>query len=232
MSLLVEPFLQRHPDFVLRQRILFRVPVAHFTTGMAFERTGHKEQVCLRWYVRLLFAPPPFFRGGLSGRMHRSWGLIGDSNLQSRMLEAMEDVLSDIVAPDMSMGKIFQVDRHANRHFGAMQDNGRGLLHAALGAFSEAGPKLQAYVDWKRRIIRNWHDDPGCPVGSKRWEADRVLFAGVEEEIEHLARLIEVLERDGAGEVAAMLHAWEEMSVEAQGLERYWTPSPFPFENP
>lgn len=230
MRLLIEPFLQKHPEFVLKQRILFRVPIAHFTIGMAFERTGHKDQVCLRWYVQFLFAPPPFFRGGLGTRMDRSWGIIGATDLQQKMIGEMESVIADVIPIDTLLEDIFEVNKRADRNFGVMQENSRGLLLASLGNFSAASAELQSYVDRKRRVIENWHSNPGYPKGSKRWEADRELFSGVQAEVEHIAKLIISLDRDDANGVASILHSWEAMAVEAKKLERYWMPSPFPFE--
>lgn len=230
MKSLVAPFLERHPEFIMRQRDIYRVPVQHCKIGMSFDRTGHADQMCLTWYVSFLFSPPPFFRGGFGSRMDRSWGYWANPGLQPKVLAQMEITVRDVIVDDMTLETAFEVNNHANPYFGAMEDNSKGLLFAALGDFKQARRELQTYVDRRRRNSENWREETHFSEGSKHWIAIRNLFLRGEEERTEIEKLIELLDRNDSHGVATLLHAWEASAVQEHKLERYWQPSPFPFE--
>lgn len=231
MRLLVEPFLSAHPEFVLDKRVLFRIPIQHLMVGMEFERTGYSDQVALRWYITCLFAPPPYLRSGPSLRMDRSWGFVHDPDLQPRVLREMDIALNELNVRTAALEDVLGLKDVFVGHTEVLGDQTIGLLHAASGHFLEAAEYLQIHVDRLRRGSRNWHENPTHPEGSERRERAKKVFDQAEVEADEIDGLIGHLERVDANGVAGLLHAWEAMSVEAQGLERYWTPSPFPFED-
>lgn len=231
MKTLVEPFLAAHPDFVLDARVLFRIPIQHLMVGMEFERTGHSDQVALRWYITCLFAPPPYLRSGPSLRMDRSWGFVDDADLQPRVLREMDVALDELNVRTAALEDVLGLKDVFVGHTEVLGDQTIGLLHAASGHFLEAAAYLQIHVDRLRRGSRNWHENQTHPEGSDRQERARARFLRSEAEADEIDVLIRHLRRKDTDGVAGLLHTWEAMSVEVHGLERYWMPSPFPFEN-
>ena len=230
MKQLVEPFLLSHTDFVMRQREIFRVPIHHLMVGMEFERTGHVEQVALRWNVKFLFAPAPYYSAGLSVRMDRSWGIIDTPDIQSKILREMEIAVDEVIAERISLKSVLEIDEKVIGHFNKLWAKSRGLLYAALGDFRQSIGELQAHADQRTLGAKNWLENPTYPVGSKRWEQTRAVFSKSEEDVREIEKLIELLDRNDSHGVATLLHAWEDSAVQEHKLERYWQPSPFPFE--
>lgn len=48
--------------------------------------------------------------------------------------------------------------------------------------------------------------------------------------VDNLDRLLELLRQGTPAPVASLLHDWETLAVKARRIERYWEPTPFPFE--
>lgn len=230
MRLLVEPFLSAHPEFLLRKRDIFRVPIEHLMVGMEFERTGHSNEVALRWFISFLFAPPPYFGSGLSLRMDRSWGFIDAPDLRSKVLQEMETAAEELSLRAATLKNVLGYQDMIVGHVRVMGDKSLGLLLATLGEFAASKDQLIAYAERRRRGAKNWRQNPIFPEGSKKWEQSNAAFVQAEAEIDELDKLIKMLDRSDANGVATLLHAWEEMCVESKKLERYWMPSPFPFE--
>ena len=66
--------------------------------------------------------------------------------------------------------------------------------------------------------------------GSKAWQRRQRLRAEVAEHLAHVEKLHDLLAAGDPGPIAALLHEWEAISARKRRIERYWEPSPFPFE--
>lgn len=230
MRALAGPFLALHPEYVMRKRVVFRVPFRHFRMGMTFDSTGHSDEVYLSWFVFFGFGVPPSFTAGISDGMDRSWGELGTPNLQKKIVSEMEKVVSGILTDDTRLETMEQVNSCATSPFGKLNYVSRGLLYAALGDFARSISEFEEHLAWMKNSNSMWRQAFRYPVGSKKWEAQQRLFRGSEEEAAAIGGLLDTLTRGDEGAVAHILHAWEIDYVQKFDLERYWEPSPFPLE--
>lgn len=222
----VRPFIRLHPELELRKRLLFRLPVRHCIVGISFEPPHYKGDVLPCWYVGYLFAPPPRSSGGFGGRIDRAVGILGDPDLPDRVFGELERALAEIIPPGTSLETALDVHKHAPIYFGEMTPQSRALLYTALGRFAEAEDALQAEVIRQRRnmsmdiYINGKLVPPKAEPVDEAWEATVVS----------LETLLDHLRRGDPAPIAALLHEWEAIAAKAWGIERYWEPSPFPFE--
>lgn len=223
----VSPFLERQPELRLHKRRLFRAPIQHCMVGISFDAPHYRGEVIVSWYVSFLFAPPPRSGGGFRGSMDRAWGVLGDHGLQERVFVEMERVLLEIIPVGTTIENAIEVNRHAPQYFGEMTPQSRALLFSALGRFAEAQSILREEV--KRHRLNFTRD---CASGLKGASASNPSQAYGEwlETIANLEKLLGLLDGGERSAVASLLHEWEALAVKKRGVERYWEPSPFPFE--
>lgn len=222
----VRPFLERHPELHLHKRRLFRPPVRHCMVGISFEHPHHRGDILPSWLVAYLFAPPPYSAGGFGGRIDRACGTLGDPDLPDRVFGEMERVLAEIIPPSTTLENSLDAHKHAPIYFGEMTPQSRALLYTALGRFAEAEEVLQAEVSRQRRNMTMDIYIDGKLVPPKSESVDEDWEATVVK----LETLLDRLRQGDPEPIAALLHEWEAIAVKARGLERYWEPSPFPFE--
>lgn len=223
----VSPFLERHPELRLHKRRLFRAPIQHCMVGISFDAPHYRGDVLVSWYVGFLFAPPPRSGGGFRGSMDRAWGVLGDQGLQERVFAEMKRVLQEIIPVGTSIENAIEVNKHASYFVGEMNPQSYALLFSALGRFAEAQSILQEEV--KRHRLNFARD---CATGLKGASVSNPSRAYGEwlETIANLEKLLGRLEGGEPSAIAALLHEWEALAVKKRGVERYWEPSPFPFE--
>jgi hypothetical protein len=223
----VRPFLDRHPELQLHKRRLFRPPIQHCLVGISFDIPTYRGEIIPRWYVSYLFAPPPRFAEGFGGQMDRAWGFLDHDGLQARVYEEMDRVLEEVIPAGTSIENAIEVNKRAPQYFGEMRPQGLALLLSALGRFAEARSVLREEV---RRHRTNFK---GACASGLRGASQLEPSHGYAEWLETIVNLESLLELLAGGEpsaIAALLHQWEATAARAWGLERYWEPSPFPFE--
>lgn len=230
MRALAGPFLALHPEYVMRKRVVFRVPFRHFRMGMTFDSTGHRDEVYLSWFVFFGFGVPPSFTAGMSNGMARSWGELGTPNLQEKIVSEMEKVVSGILTDDTRLETMEQVNSGATSPFGKLNHVSRGLLYAALGDFARSISEFEAHLLQVKNSNSMWLQAFRYPVGSRKWETQQLLLRDSEQETAAIKGLLEPIECGDTGTVVQILHAWELDYVQKFDLERYWEPSPFPLE--
>lgn len=221
------PFLLRHPELALVKRDLIRVPVRNVVVGISFNVPHYRGEIDLSWFVAFLFAPPPLSRGGFGGRMDRAWGYLSDPGLADRIVDEMEQVLRTVIPAETSLETALQVHKYAPPHFGEMTPASHALLLAALGRFSEAALALRDEIERQRQHIAAdlrpggaLERRPSLQKGYEDWRS----------KVDNLDRLLELLRQGTPAPVASLLHDWEAHAVKTRRIERYWEPSPFPFE--
>lgn len=223
----VRPFLERHPELRLHKRQLFRPPIQHCIIGLSFVAPHYRGEIIPGWFVSYLFSPPPYFAGGFGGSVDRAWGTLGDPGLQSRVFAEMDRVLEEVIPSGTSIENAIEVNKHASHFVGEMKPQSHGLLLSALGRFPEAQLILQDEVARNRRNFAR-----ACASGLKGASASNPSRGYGEwlETIANLEKLLGLLHGGRPSTIAALLHEWEALAVKKRGIERYWEPSPFPFE--
>ena len=223
----VGPFLERHSELRLHKRQLFRLPVQHCMIGLSFAAPHYRGEIIPGWFVSYLFSPPPYSAGGFGGRIDGAWGVLGDPDLQSRVFTEMDRVLEEFIPPGTSIENAFDVNNHASYFVGEMKPQSHALLFSALGRFADAQAILQDEVQRNHRNFAR-----ACATGLKGASLSNPSRGYGEwlETIANLEKLLGLLRGGESSPVAALLHEWEALAVKKLGIERYWEPSPFPFE--
>ena len=227
---LVQPFLERHPEYVRLGRRLYRRPIAHVRVGFTIGRIGYKGSVRPNWFIGFSFGRPPGFGTGAGKFMDRATGFLDQPDLQDRLLAEMELANSTVLVRATSLESLLELQWVADPIDG-MQRGDQGLVLAALGRLREAEDDLG--TDLHNRLvgiqleppIEKWHR-----VGSKPWQREVDARAHYAETIANLQRAYDlVAKRDRPG-LAALLHDWEAQSARTNKTDHLWTPTPFPLE--
>lgn len=227
---LASPFLRYYPDFVMEKREIFRTPVRHLVVGFSFGPPHYKGEVDLYWRVEFLFSPPNF-SVGIGRQIDGAHGFLGeDPTLPARVRAEMERAASEVIVSGTSLDNMLSVQQHMNPYAG-MSYPSQALLHAALGRFPEARAVLEKYLDLNWADANAYGTPPSVVIGSKKWEKRQRFKVQWLENLRNLDALRVMLAEEDPDPIAALLHKWEAMTAKALKLERFWEPSPFPFES-
>lgn len=221
----VTPFLNRHPDYALHKRLVFRRPFGHLLVGMEFKATAYKDSLLSIWFVGTVFQPPPG-RGGISGTIDRASGVLG----MDKIVPEMERVVTEFLEPLASFGAILASEKRV--FAGGMDDLARSTVLIAAGRFDEGEAMLAADITRRERFHRSAQEQLGRRLrpGSKRWQMYQEDVAAYDQYLENMKRLLTFVVARDLGALADLLREWEALRVRHIGIEQYWQPTPFPFE--
>ncbi len=234
--MLIRPLMKRRPDLAYhRQYILIR-PVTHYLRCVFFKSGWYGK------YFTLISQVAPLFRASSFLALHgRSWE--GAPQREYRFHESwMEDPeaaarkLSDLIEQE-ALPQIADADTPAalaNKPW--LMDLNDVVLNACAGGdFDEAERLIVKYVgmyDGRLELPIDWT--------GKNWrkpaeyEPFSIALATEAHKFHRDSRwrqayLGKLLQTDRS-RVPALLHEWEEFTVNAFKLNKYWTKTPFPCE--
>lgn len=227
---IVQPFLERHSDFVLVGRSVVMKPVGHLMRRFYLDRASPKGYVQPSWSVATMFGPPPNHLSGAGTRLVRGVGYVDDPQVRGRLLDEMELIASEILR-EADMDSLPALSWKAEPIFGpGPMTFAMPLL--AKGAFVEAAPHLvqmlarvDAAVERQEATVKR-HRSPA----SRRARIDSHVLGRQREAQEGLRTLCSLLSAGDTPAIAALLHTWEAAGVRVHKVEHIWEPSPFPFE--
>lgn len=227
---IVQPFLERHPDFVLVGRSVVMKPVGHLMRSFFVDRCSIKAYVQPSWFVTTMFGPPPKHRAGAGARLVRGVGYVDDPQTQVRLLEEMELITSEILRV-ADMDSLPALSWKAEPIFGpGPMTFGMPLL--AKGAFAEAAPylaqalaRVDAAVERREAAVRKHRSPDSRPA-----RLDAYTLGRQREAQQGLRTIFGLLSAGDTSAIAALLHAWEAAAVKLHKVEHIWQSSPFPFE--
>lgn len=227
---MVEPFLERHPEFALVGRSVVMRPVDHLMRSFFIDRTSGKGYVQPGWSVVTTFAPPPNHLTGAGTSMVRGAGYVADPENQARLLDEMEVVTKEIFET-ADIQSIPALGWRAEPIFGpGAMAHGMPLL--AKGAFDEALPhfaktleRIDAAVEHRASALKKRRSADSRPA-----RLDAYLLGRLHESQAGFRTLCDLLVAGQVPAIAAQLHEWERMAVRANKVEHLWQPTPFPFE--
>lgn len=227
---IVQPFLERHPDFVLVGRSVVMKPVGHLMRSFFVDRCSIKGYVQPSWFVTTMFGPPPKHCAGAGARLVRGVGFVDDPQTQVRLLDEMELITSEMLR-NADMDGLPALSWKAEPAFGP-GPMAFGMPLIAKGAFAEAAPyfaKVLARVDAaveRREAAVSKHRSPD----SRPARLDAYALGRQREAQQGYRRICDLLTVGDAVAIAELLHEWEAAAVRLYKVEHIWQPSPFPFE--
>ena len=227
---LVEPFLERHPEFTLVGRSVVMRPVGHLMRSFFIDRTSAKGHVQPNWSVATTFAPPPKHLTGSGARLVRGVGYVDDPQTQARLLEEMELITSDILST-AEIDSIPALGWKAEPIFGPVP-MALAMPLIAKGEFAEAAPyftnmltRIDAAVEQRAAALRKHRSADSRPA-----RLDSYVLGRLQESQGGFRTICSLLAAGDAPAIAAQLHKWEAAAVRMHKVEHLWVPSPFPFE--
>jgi hypothetical protein len=210
----VKPLLERNPDVALVGRLVVVKPVHHILRGIYIDRSSDPLEFVPTWSVIVMCEPRRDFGYRWGGRVYGppgGWN-INDPNLPVLMCEAIE---REALLPMRSIGTIDDFVKFTSKE--RFPDTYLDLYHmrkilvdVARGDLQSAG-SICDYMKTDR--ARRWY------LPDMQEQYDRVT--------KELCPLIIANDRGG---LARLLHEYEEGSVRAMKLEKYWEPTPFPID--
>jgi len=231
MKLAALPFLERHTEFVFNQRSLIRLPVRHVLVGFTFDRSSLPTEIRTKCGASLMCCPPPWSRGGVSHTLDRASGFRDRPNFAAEFTDELERANREVLERFQTLQDV--MDCPPISFPGKEMDCITwSTLLTALGRFEEAaaliGPWILRERGWLRMdegIIRKHYRE-----GSKSWRRKQEGHDRIADHLAHVEKLHDLLAAGDPGQIAALLHDWEAIGARTRRVERYWEPSPFPFE--
>lgn len=226
------PILATYPDLVLRRRWLFRPPIGTAIIGVFLGRTAYASRIDMALSVLPLsrFSPlwsPGFERGF---EVEREVGTPPTKRQLPDGGRELAHTWEDIFEPDYKAHLIRNFDAKARpfldkawsfEDIEAWAHTFRGVhfspepaelidswIATMRGNFAAAANQLQAFFE-------RMGPPPPWMVGDERRQQEAIRDA---------------LRTDDRTVIAAFLHAMEERTIAAFGLQRFWNRTPFPFE--
>ena len=212
---LVAPLLARHPDLVLNGRYVHLTPVHHLARGIVIDRTSDKRGFRPVWTVNFLFEPQDnlymTYGFGLYPAGNDGWD-IDRPGVDAELLAQIEEKALPRLREIKTIDDFHHFATTAPFFGNTMLVKPRNHVYvaAARGDF-ETAEMLCRQLD----VPPPWHDDnPRFAEGTRRI-------------VKELGP--PVAARDRAA-VATLLREWEAYTAKKLKLEKYWQPTPFPFE--
>ncbi len=220
------PLLAANPDVVMVGRKLVVAPVHHIMSGLLLDRTSTKGAFVVLPLQRELFGLYRLHAYLHYDQVYPPTGLrwnVGDPAARNAFVAIAQEIL---LPWQRRMTTIQAVFEHTVAHFRSRHGNSMGIrpaayrahLSAIIGDFDIAAEILQ---DPDTRVI--YYDE----VISYREYLNRAApgFG------DHIAEYGNALPQADREAFARFSHALELENVRQFKVEKYWQPSPFPFEN-
>lgn len=227
--MLIRPLMERRPDLAYHKEHLFFQPVGHFWRAIA---CGHnRRRYRFKSFVYPLFAGASHFLlwgemplGDEEGelRLSASWSDPGRASME--LCDLLERQLLPRIASVVTPEELAKYPRYKN----AVLDSIFGACFN--GDFDQAERCAVDYVRWYSSPItlldRTTDKFVQQPYSVEDVTEDHRFNEHMEWRVAYLAKLLQT----GRSRVPALLHDWEEFTVNAFKLNEYWTRTPFPFE--
>jgi hypothetical protein len=209
----VQPLLQRNSDLALVGRDVFIIPVRHILRGVTLMRSIDPKLFIPAWAVVFLFEPRTSLSLNWGQRIYKVTWDVTNPDLPAQMCEAIEEqalpLLRSVETIDDFVG--FATEKRFRDTYLDLYEHRKVFVDIARGNLDSA------------RSI--------CEYMATDHAKNRYLPLKMDEEYNRITKELcpLIAKNDGAG-LARLLHKYEEGSVRAMKLEKYWEPTPFPIE--
>ena len=209
----VQPLLRRNPDLVLVGRDVFIKPVGHILRGISLMRSIDPKLFIPAWAVIFLFEPRDSLSFNWGQRIYKVTWDVTNPDLQANMCEAIEEQALPLLRP------IETIDDFV----------GFATKKRFRDTYLDLYEHRKIFVDIARGDLDSANSI--CEYMATDHAKNRYLPLKMDEEYNRITKELcpLIAKRDRAG-LARLLHKYEEGSVRAMNLEKYWEPTPFPIE--
>jgi hypothetical protein len=231
MKLAAQSFMSGHADYVFHRRSLLRLPVRHILVSFVFDRSSLPEEIRTKCGASVICCPPPWSRGGVGHTLDRASGFRDRPNFVAEYTDELERANREILERFQTLQDV--LDYPPIPFPGKEMDPiTRSTLFAALGQFDEATVLLAPWIFEERGWLKMDEDiiRKHYRKGSKSWKRKQAGHDKLAAQLANVERLHDLLVAGKPDPIATLLHEWEAIGVRTRGIERYWEPSPFPFE--
>jgi hypothetical protein len=209
----VQPLLQRNPDLALVGRCVFITPVRHILRGINLMRSIDPSLFIPGWAVVFLFEPIDMLSLNWGQRIYKVTWDVANPDLPAKMCEAIEEQALPLLRP------IETIDDFV----------GFATKERFRDTYLDLYEHRKIFVDIARGDLDSARSI--CEYMATDRAKNRYLPLKMDEEYNRITKELRPLieKKDRAG-LARLLHKYEEGSVRAMKLEKYWEPTPFPIE--
>ena len=209
----VQPLLQRNPDLVLVGRRVIIKPVRHILRGITLMRSINPSLFIPAWAVIFPFEPIDSFSLNWGERIYKVTWDVTNPDLPAKMCEAIEEQALPLLRP------IETID-----DFVGFATEER-FCHTYLDQYEHR----KIFVDIARGDLDSARSI--CEYMATDHAKRKYLPLKMDEEYNRITKeLCPLIAKNDCAGLARLLHKYEEGSVRAMKLEKYWEPTPFPIE--
>jgi hypothetical protein len=209
----VQPLLQRNPDLATVGRDVIITPVRHILRGISLMRSINPALFIPAWAIVFLFEPRDSLSLNWGERIYKVTWDVTNPDLPAKLCEAIEEQALPLLRPIRTIDDFvgFATKERFRDTYLDLYEHRKIFVDIARGDLDSARSicEYMATDRAKRRYLPMKMDE----------EYDRIT--------KELCPLIEKNDRVG---LARLLHKYEEGSVRAMKLEKFWEPTPFPIE--
>jgi len=209
----VQPLLHRNPDLVLVGRDVFVRPIRHILRGVTLMRSIDPKLFIPAWAVVFLFEPRDSLSLNWGQRIYKITWDVTNPDLKANMCEAIEKQALPLLRP------IETIDDFV----------GFATKKRFRDTYLDLYEHRKIFVDIARCDLDSARSI--CEYMATDHAKRKYLPLKMDEEYNRITKELcpLIVKRDRAG-LARLLHKYEEGSVRAMKLEKYWEPTPFPIE--
>jgi hypothetical protein len=209
----VQPLLQRNPDLVLVKRRVLIKPIRHLLRGVTLMRSINPSLFIPGWAVLFLFEPIDGFSLNWGQRIYKVTWDVNNPDLPAKMCEAIEEQALPLLRPIQTIDDFV----------GFATEERFELTHLSLYEHRKI------FVDIARGDLESARSI--CEYMATDRAKNRYLPMKMDEEYNRITKeLCPLIAKNDRAGLARLLHKYEEGSVRAMKLEKYWEPTPFPIE--
>jgi hypothetical protein len=226
------PILMKHPDLVLHRRWLFRPPIETAIIGLFLDQSASPNDPRMAMSVIPLarFDPPWALGFKRSFQVERVIGAPAPGRWVPGEPDGPPRIYQNVCAPEYPEHLITNFDAKVLAFFDAVRTRDEVVrwVLSLRGSFFDSAP-VELIDGWVAAMRGDF------TMAADQLEAYFVRvgppppWIGTEER-QALLHIQANLRTNDPTAIATFLHALEERTIAAHGLQRYWRRTPFPFE--
>lgn len=226
------PILAEYPDLVLHRRWLFRPPIEAAIIGLYIGRTSsaYASQMDLSVIPLSRFSEPSVLGFNRAFEVERVIGAPASGPSDLGQTEQPARIFQDMFAPEYEAQLILNFRAKVPAFLGAIRslDEVIAWVLSLRGSFFSGGPKelMDGWVAMMRGDFAS--ADGQLEAYFVRMGPPHALAGAARRQA--LLQIQAILRTNDPALIAAHFHAMEERTIAHYGLQRYWRPTPFPFE--